>query len=465
MWEKIKYLLSILLFTTLTICAQEKDYTSTPKPQSLIGHSSYHVDTLAIKPLKIGEKVPDIFLGELLNVPGKQLGKISDYKNRLLILDFWSVWCSVCIAQFPKIQKLQQKFGEKIALLPVGFDGKIEGSIKKFVKDRKGTASEMQIPTFVQATTNTILEKYFPFSSLPHEVWISPDGILLGITDEKVLTEKNIQDVLNGGSIQGLTKVKLKNLTHKDDFLFKRQPNSSKYQIYGSMYTGYIDSLTCGWPFGYQADSSYWRFFDINGTVFDYYIRAYKWKFKEIKKNKLLIEAPNFRLLDWNSLPKNADNTTFTEFMKQNTFSYEAIFPNTVPLDSAREMVIKNLDQIFNVTSLVANREVNCLALVETKKDGKFISTSSIDSTFNDDKNTNKVMAMIKGKKIEEVATFLSSLLLNNSIIEVRTTHTGRINLKIPIKKMRVEELNEVLYEYDLKLIPATKIEKVLTLR
>ncbi len=70
------------------------------------------------KGIQIGQQVPDLLLTNLHNYRDKQgnlssSAKISDFKGKLLILDFWATWCSPCVAMIPKMDSLQQEFKDK----------------------------------------------------------------------------------------------------------------------------------------------------------------------------------------------------------------------------------------------------------------------------------------------------------------------------------------------------------------
>lgn len=59
----------------------------------------------SILPLTIGDKVPDIVLNHVINYKAGDI-KLSDFKGKLVILDFWSSWCGACIALFPHMDSL-----------------------------------------------------------------------------------------------------------------------------------------------------------------------------------------------------------------------------------------------------------------------------------------------------------------------------------------------------------------------
>jgi len=62
-----------------------------------------------MKFLGVGSPVPEID-GEDLD--GKPL-KLSDFRGKVVLLDFWGTWCGFCIADVPKYQKLLQRLAGK----------------------------------------------------------------------------------------------------------------------------------------------------------------------------------------------------------------------------------------------------------------------------------------------------------------------------------------------------------------
>ena len=54
-----------------------------------------------------------------MNLEGKT-AKLSDFKGKLTVLDFWATWCGPCRAEFPAYKKLEEKYGEEINFVSVG---------------------------------------------------------------------------------------------------------------------------------------------------------------------------------------------------------------------------------------------------------------------------------------------------------------------------------------------------------
>ena len=59
----------------------------------------------------IGRAAPD-FQIESINEPGK-IVKLSDYKGKVVLLDFWATWCGPCRELAPTIDAMNTKYGAK----------------------------------------------------------------------------------------------------------------------------------------------------------------------------------------------------------------------------------------------------------------------------------------------------------------------------------------------------------------
>src|SRR6185437_11984299 len=92
----------------------------------LLSHVSLFAQTVAGPGLRVGEKVPDVVVGNIINYKYKT-ARLSDFKGKLLILDFWATWCSGCIRAMPKMEALEQQFNGRLQVL--GVDDETEGRV------------------------------------------------------------------------------------------------------------------------------------------------------------------------------------------------------------------------------------------------------------------------------------------------------------------------------------------------
>lgn len=151
----------------------------------------------SIKPLAIGDNMPDVEITNILNSTHKT-AKIGDYKGKLIILDFWSTWCSSCIDGFPHLDSLQRQFPGDLKIFLV--NSKKEGDTERGVNmviSRMYAWSDRSFNLAV-VLKDTSITQYFTFQSLPHCVWIGPDGTIIGITDKKEITAESIKKIIAG---------------------------------------------------------------------------------------------------------------------------------------------------------------------------------------------------------------------------------------------------------------------------
>ena len=61
---------------------------------------------------------------------------LSEYENKLLILNFWATWCEPCKEEMPSLQNLQNnsKF-KNLKILPINIGQEDKNSIRKFFSD------------------------------------------------------------------------------------------------------------------------------------------------------------------------------------------------------------------------------------------------------------------------------------------------------------------------------------------
>jgi thiol-disulfide isomerase/thioredoxin len=71
---------------------------------------------------------------ELSGLNGKTV-KFSDFRGKVVILDFWATWCAPCRLEIPHFVELQKRYGDKgLAVIGVSLDEQGSETVKKFVK-------------------------------------------------------------------------------------------------------------------------------------------------------------------------------------------------------------------------------------------------------------------------------------------------------------------------------------------
>jgi thiol-disulfide isomerase/thioredoxin len=150
-----------------------------------------------IKNLGVGDKMPPTVISNILNYPKKTVS-LTAYAGKLIILDFWSPWCSACIDAFPELDSLQRQYPDKLQVFLVNpkKEGDTERGVKIVISRVNAWSSRpFKLPVVLK---DTAISRNFVFRSLPHCVWISPDGTIIGITDKDQVTRENIVKVIAG---------------------------------------------------------------------------------------------------------------------------------------------------------------------------------------------------------------------------------------------------------------------------
>ena len=83
-------------------------------------------DTDVADRTKLGEFVPssEPFPAPsvtLTDTAGSEVG-LSDFRGKLVVLNLWATWCEPCLREMPSLERLQTRFGDRIAVLAVSED-------------------------------------------------------------------------------------------------------------------------------------------------------------------------------------------------------------------------------------------------------------------------------------------------------------------------------------------------------
>ena len=124
-------------FIDLQKAAESKTYADEIKGsfQDNPGVQQYIKQMEKVKPVSIGHKAPDFTTG---GIDGKPV-KLSDYKGKYVMIDFWASWCMPCRQENPNVVKQYNAFKSKgFNILGISLD-KETGAWKKAIDDDKLT--------------------------------------------------------------------------------------------------------------------------------------------------------------------------------------------------------------------------------------------------------------------------------------------------------------------------------------
>jgi thiol-disulfide isomerase/thioredoxin len=76
---------------------------------------------------------------------------LSNFKGKVVLLNFWATWCTACLAEIPDLVALQQKLGTNVVILGVALDGVPDEDVDKPGESDNKSTQPNSSPGLVQA--------------------------------------------------------------------------------------------------------------------------------------------------------------------------------------------------------------------------------------------------------------------------------------------------------------------------
>jgi cytochrome c biogenesis protein CcmG/thiol:disulfide interchange protein DsbE len=108
----------------------------------------------------------------LTDSTGKSV-QLSDYRGKVVLLNFWATWCEPCKAEVPWFVDLQKRYAGDLVVLGVSFDEDGWKSVRPFIEARG-----VNYPVMLAGPE--LPEKYRKIESLPATLMINRDGRIAG---------------------------------------------------------------------------------------------------------------------------------------------------------------------------------------------------------------------------------------------------------------------------------------------
>lgn len=178
------FILMLVIFTVtlMLFVGRKAAQNRAASGQPLTGHSLQ------------GAAAPDF---ELKSIDGKTV-RLSDYRGKAVLLNFWATWCPPCKIEMPWFVDLQKQYGaEGLQVVGIAMDDDAEKQADKI----GGFAKEMNLNYVVLLGNDKVGDAYGGVEGLPTTFYIGRDGKIVNAVSGLIShseIEENVKKALAG---------------------------------------------------------------------------------------------------------------------------------------------------------------------------------------------------------------------------------------------------------------------------
>jgi cytochrome c biogenesis protein CcmG/thiol:disulfide interchange protein DsbE len=150
-----KMFLVLILALSVFIFSAEKDGN-----KEKLSNTESTIDNPAV------DKAPDF---ALKTFDGKMV-KLSDYKGKVVIIDFWATWCPPCRKGIPDLISIQNEYKKDVVIIGISLDS------EKTIKDVPGFVKSYQINYPIVYGNEKVVTDYGGIQGIPTSFIVDKKG-------------------------------------------------------------------------------------------------------------------------------------------------------------------------------------------------------------------------------------------------------------------------------------------------
>ena len=201
-------------------------------------------------------------------------------RNRNIIVDFFSSTCSACFSSMPKMQRIQNKYGESVRVVLIGHKDKdIEKIYNRF---------KMKFGYTMDVVYDSVLFKKYDLPSMPFCIWIDGKGIVQATTGTENVDSASVEKFIAGKPF----RIEKADIDITKPFLVNGNSGPDSNFLYKSVLARWDNTQPAIYPLTLQF-SKHGKFFQaFNVSADDLYRYAYfgrpYWTHKSAAYSELL---------------------------------------------------------------------------------------------------------------------------------------------------------------------------------
>ena len=401
--------------------------------------------------IKIGDTIPEYLWHmpqQVVNHPeGKDTITLNNYRGKLIILDFWSTWCSSCIEAMPKLSQHQARYSNAIQIMPIT---KVSSQAAQAFWKKNPVMQDVKLPSIVADTT---LKKIFPHRSIPHIVWISPDGIVQSTSGTAYVNDEKINRLLAGQLPDWTPKIEQVGYDYGQQLMALQHTAKSLVidkPYYYSAVAGYLSGMAQKQKLERDSTAGTLRWYSFNVSLYHLILSS-------LGLNDITFH-PSF--VKWQVADKAryryATEWGYPDEWKQdNLYRYEMVLPIGTTTEQRRERLRTDLHMFFpSLKFYIDTMETVCLLLVKTGQQDLIKARSSQTLYRTGEQDYPKVF---ESCHISALVHTLNRQLEGMPVFD-ETAYTGNVDLSLPVREYTdLPALREALRAYGLDLMPAKR--------
>lgn len=391
-----------------------------------------------INEVKIGEKVPDVYLASIVNYPKEEGWLMKDFGGKHLIIDFWYTYCAPCISGMPALDSLKREFSGKLNVLLSTFEP--AQKIIPFWKGRHYTRG-LELPS---VCSDSVLKKLFPHRTAPHVVWIDDKGVVRAITGKDEVSRENVVKFLANEKLALKEKKDPENadvFSGKDPFLIiedklHNQANTRMYSYLGGYQENILGMLSP--ESAYEEIPGCMRIKAANMPLDLLYSWAYY-------SNRITTYHPKQIIKDFPDTLYKPDYDSHA-----NLFCYDLIV-RTNSKEKLRKIMQQDLDRYFGLKSSLARKRIKCYVISRKDlTDTGFLTKDTEHGKFDlFKKDGTRVIRNFKFSSLVEHSFFVD---LPLPIVNETGLRREQVDMEIPLDVSDFSKLREAFRQCGLDI-------------